>query len=431
MRRSIAARAGLQAGDRRSREPRAQAGRVPAAGVRQRSRANAGLATDRALQSKVAFLSDPRHFAGHPRTVEVIETHFAWVFLAGARAFKLKKPMRQASMDYRTLAARESACRAELRLNRRLAPGVYRRVVALRRTRAGNFSRRAGVRTVDWLVEMRRLPAARSLDRLLAQRAVRGRDLQRLLRRLTAFFRQAERRPLSDRAYLARLRRQIVHNAHELGAADLALNSRQVARLARSQLRLLAEHAAVFTGRGAHLVDGHGDLRPEHVFLGACASGACVIDCLEFDRDLRRLDPAEEIAFLALECTRLSAPRVAARLVAGYRSLSGDRVSRALSEFYMSRRAAVRAQISAWHLRDEAYAAERRAWRARACSYLSDALRLSRRAAASARLAGKTAPGDVPVIRRRAPASPRAAAPRAHPRASGARARRTAARPAA
>ncbi len=416
MPRSIAARAALQAG----------------AGQRPRgTRGTRGLAADRALQRKVAFLSDPRHFAGRPRTVEVIETHFAWVFLAGARAFKLKKPLRRASMDYRTLAARESACRAELRLNRRLAPGVYRRVVALRRTRAGNFSRRAGVRTVDWLVEMRRLPAARSLDRLLAQRAVRGRDLERLLRRLAAFFKRAEQRPLSDPAYRARLRRQIVHNAHELGAADLALNSRQVAQLARSQLRFLAEHAGVFTGRGARLVDGHGDLRPEHVFLGACASGACVIDCLEFDRDLRRLDPAEEIAFLALECARLSAPRLAARLLAGYRSLTGDPVPRALSEFYMSRRAAVRAQISAWHLRDEAFAAERRLWRARARSYLSDALRLSRRAAASARLAGQSAPGEAPVIPRAAPATARAAAPRARPRASGARPRRAAARPAA
>lgn len=75
------------------------------------------------LKDKVAFLSDPRHCPGLPDEVVTIETHFAWVFLAGERAYKLKKPVQQVSTDYRTLARRESACRAELKLNRRLAPG--------------------------------------------------------------------------------------------------------------------------------------------------------------------------------------------------------------------------------------------------------------------------------------------------------------------
>ncbi|GEM_PF-6850021 len=60
-----------------------------------------------ALREKVAFLADPRRARRSSRTVEVIETHFAWVFLVGDRAYKLKKPVRQASMDYRTLAARQ------------------------------------------------------------------------------------------------------------------------------------------------------------------------------------------------------------------------------------------------------------------------------------------------------------------------------------
>ena len=49
----------------------------------------------------------------------------SWVFLAGERAYKLKKPVRFSYLDFSTLARREAACRAELRLNRRLAPDVY------------------------------------------------------------------------------------------------------------------------------------------------------------------------------------------------------------------------------------------------------------------------------------------------------------------
>ena len=332
------------------------------------------------LEEKVAFLADPRHYRGRPRSVATVETHFAWVFLVGARAYKLKKPVRRASMNYRTLARRERACRAELELNRRLAPGVYLRVIPLGRGRSGKLIRGAGVRIVDWLVEMARLPDERMLDRALRAGAVGSRDLERLTRRLAAFFERAERRPMSDRDYLARLRRQVTRNAHELLAPDLALDRALVEEVSRSQLAFLGEGAPLLAGRGRRLLDGHGDLRPEHVFLGGRTADACVIDCLEFDRDLRRLDPAEEIAFLALECRRLGSPRVAADLIARYARVTDDPAPRPLLRFYMGRRATVRAQIAAWHLRDPAFAADAGKWRARAHSYLVDALRHTRSA---------------------------------------------------
>ena len=102
---------------------------------------------------KIAFLTDARHFGTRVRSVQTIETHFAWVFLAGERAYKLKKPLRQASVDYATLARRERACRTEVELNRRLAPDVYLRVVPLGRNDSGALTWGAGVEVVDWLVE--------------------------------------------------------------------------------------------------------------------------------------------------------------------------------------------------------------------------------------------------------------------------------------
>lgn len=341
------------------------------------------------LAEKVAFLADARHYGRRPREVETIETHFAWVFLVGKRAYKLKKPLRQAPVDYSTLARRERACRAELDLNRRLAPGVYLRVAPLGRDAAGELTRAAGVKVVDWLVEMVRLPAERMLDRAVLTGAVGPRDLDRLVARLSRFFRRARRRPMNDRGYLRRLRRRILRNAHELRAPDLALDRSLVEAVIRSQLQFLEQHLRLLVGRGSRLLDGHGDLRPEHVFLGTRTTVACVIDCLEFDADLRRLDPAEEIAFLALECERLGATRVARDLVSKYVRASGDPAPRALIHFYMSRCAAVRAQIAAWHLRDPAFAGESRKWRARAHSYLADAWRHIQSARALPRGSGR------------------------------------------
>lgn len=342
-----------------------------------------------ALAAKVAFLADARHYRGRPRTVATIETHFAWVFLVGDRAYKLKKPLRQAPIDYSTRARRERACRAELELNRRLAPGVYLRVVPLGRDDSGELTRAPGARVVDWLVEMVRLPAARMLDRAILTGTVGPRDLERVVARLAAFFRRATGRPMSDRGYLARLRNQILGNARELRAPDLALDRSLVEEVIRSQLAFIDQRPQLLAGRSMRLIDGHGDLRPEHIFLGTRSRGACVIDCLEFDADLRRLDPAEEVAFLALECGRLGAAGVADDLIAQYARATGDPVSQTLIDFYMSRCAAVRAQIAAWHLRDAALGGESRKWRLRARSYLADALRHIRRARARGALRGR------------------------------------------
>jgi aminoglycoside phosphotransferase family enzyme len=328
---------------------------------------------DRSAQEKLDFLSDPRHYPDRPARVDIVETHFAWVFLTERYAYKMKKPLQRASMDYATLAKRERACRNELRLNRRLSPGVYLSVVPLVRRRDGGLALGSGRDVADWLVKMRRLPAARMLDRRIAQRTLTPAELDALSGALAAFFGRAVRRPMRPAAYEKWLRRRTLENAHDLRARDLRLNRARISAVVRAQLAFIASRANLLASRGARLLDGHGDLRPEHVCLTA---PPCVIDCLEFDRDLRRLDPAEEIAFLGLECERLGASWVSDRLIQGYRAAMHDPVPDALVHFYMSQRAATRAKIAAWHVRDPRY--ERRRWIVRADAYLSDAVRHAR-----------------------------------------------------
>jgi aminoglycoside phosphotransferase family enzyme len=149
-----------------------------------------------------------------------------------------------------------------------------------------------------------------------------------------------------------------------------------VSQACAAQRRFVAEARPLLGPRGRRVAEVHGDLRPEHVCLGP---PVCVIDCLEFDRNLRTLDPLEEIAFLALECRQLGAPRLAARLVVAYRQASGDPAPEALLLFYMGCRAITRAKLAAWHLRDRVGVDADR-WRDRAQRYLVEALRLTRAA---------------------------------------------------
>src|SRR5258708_4782096 len=89
------------------------------------------------LDEKVAFLSQTTSYMPPVRRVRRHETHMSWVFLAGEEVYKLKKPLRFPYLDFSTLARREAACRAELTLNRRLAPNVYQAVMPLLRSSHG------------------------------------------------------------------------------------------------------------------------------------------------------------------------------------------------------------------------------------------------------------------------------------------------------
>ena len=76
-------------------------------------------------------LASPSTHGGAP--VERIDTHTAIVFLAGSRAWKLKRAVRFDYLDFSTVERRKAMCDAEVRLNRRIAPAVYRGVVAVTR----------------------------------------------------------------------------------------------------------------------------------------------------------------------------------------------------------------------------------------------------------------------------------------------------------
>jgi uncharacterized protein len=69
------------------------------------------------------------------------------------------------------------------------------------------------------------------------------------------------------------------------------------------------------------VIEAHGDLRPEHICLEAEPQ---VIDCMEFSRDFRLLDPADELGFLALECERLGAPELKRTIFSTYTEVTGD-----------------------------------------------------------------------------------------------------------
>jgi len=326
------------------------------------------------LEEKVAFLSEPEAYPYPAKSVETKQTHMSWIFLTEMHAWKLKKPVRTEYLDFSTPEARRRNCAKEVRLNRRLAPDVYRGVVPLTAGRLGNLQLNAPGQPVDWLVCMRRLPSHRMLDEIIGQGAVLEADVRKLALVLAAFYKAALRVRISGPEYRKRLASHLESARNELLKTEYRLPSSLVEAMTGSELEFLRRNQLLFDSRvtSGKIIDAHGDLRPEHICLEERQPQ--IIDCLEFNRNFRVLDAASEIMFLALECERLGAPTIGTMILSIYSQETGDRPAEDLLLFYKSYHACVRAKIAVWHLKDEQIGDPGR-WVAKATHYLNIASR--------------------------------------------------------
>jgi aminoglycoside phosphotransferase family enzyme len=306
------------------------------------------------LGRKLAFLSDPASYAGATEKVDAVETHMSWVFLTDREALKLKKPIRLDGVDFTNRTERRRVCGEEVRLNRRLAPQVYLGVLALVTRPDGGFGfgEEEARGAVDYLVRMRRLPADRLLDRAIPLASAKPEDVDKVADLLSDFYLANPAPGVGASALAERLSHLIDQAEAELLRFPGEINSGIAAQMAAALRRALSAHepSLLLRATADRIVEGHGDLRPEHVFLGP---PPCVIDCLEFDRRLRLLDWSEEVSFLELECERLGAPWIGARIIARCCERLADAPPYPLLAFYRSVHAFGRARIAIRHLRDE------------------------------------------------------------------------------
>jgi hypothetical protein len=335
-----------------------------------------------AAESVRAALARPEFYPGRPGRVVVRETHVSWVFLAGDRAYKLKKPLVLPFLDYGTPERRREMCREEVRLNRRLGSDLYLGVRAIAATAQGlELAEEEVPRAIDYIVEMRRYDERATLRARLESGELRRPDVWAVGRVLADVHDVA---PTVDAVGVPALavERRMADNAHELlEIVEQRAEIERVLALERFAHAFVVAHSGMLDARvrtGA-IREGHGDLRAEHVLL---EDRVQLTDCIEFDRGLRELDVADDLAFLVMDLVARGGERYARTLVAAYRDAGGDPGDNALIAFYAVYRALVRAKIallraaqrpptSAAHGHDSARArdllslAERFAWQAR------------------------------------------------------------------
>lgn len=293
----------------------------------------------------------PGLYPDGPRSVELRDTHISWVFLAGNRAYKVKKPVVFPFLDYGTLERRHRMCQEEVRLNRRLAPRIYLRVVGIaRRGSRYSLTTEDDPEAIEYAVEMRRVEEERSLAALAATDRLEPSQLAAVAARLARFHAEAPAAPAErrDGRILVDTLDENLATLREAGGGILAPERLDAAERFTRCFLAAHRHELEARARAGLVRDCHGDLRAEHVIVPT--SGCLyVYDCVEFNPALRQIDVAADIAFLIMDLARLGAEGPALRLLDDYRRAGGDPGDDTLVAFFAAYRAWVRAKVACLH----------------------------------------------------------------------------------
>ena len=149
------------------------------------------------------YMLSSSFYPNRPRDVKLIQTHLSWVFLAGDRVYKVKKPVDFGFLDFTSLNKRRFFCNEEIRLNQRLCPDIYLGTASITREEGGSFCLNGRGETVEWAVEMKRMPDNGLMSVLIGNDEVGIRDIAGIVGILAPFYSRA--RAGKDKLYLGGL----------------------------------------------------------------------------------------------------------------------------------------------------------------------------------------------------------------------------------
>ncbi|MCU0956423.1 MAG: AAA family ATPase [Hydrogenophaga sp.] len=298
-------------------------------------------------------LLDPGRYPHPVDRVELLQTHGAWVLLAGDRAYKIKKPVCLSFMDFSSLDRRRAACEAELRVNSRFAPAetasrIYLAALPITGTPQAPVIGGDPSQAIEWAVQMRRFPEADRLDHVAARGELTPAMLQALARHVASFQATAavagSSSPWGRPDDVAGFARDNLASLRSTLTDDTDLHS--VAALSDWTETRLNELTLLLRQRRAEgrVREGHGDLHLAN--LVRLGEGVMAFDAIEFNDALRWIDVASDIAFTWMDLWHIGQAGLAHVLLSEWLDASGDVSAPAVLPFFAVYRALVRAKVA-------------------------------------------------------------------------------------
>jgi aminoglycoside phosphotransferase family enzyme/predicted kinase len=282
-------------------------------------------------------------FLGGRREVKRVDTHISVVFLEPERVLKVKRAIRLPYLDYATLQKRKEACDAELAINRRFAPAIYRRVVPITREPAGPAIDGGGP-VIEWAVEMARFDERNTFDHLAATGTIGPSLAEHLADTLRA---SHERADVARQSSWPQSIAGLIDRNTEKFRSHASLDRRSVEQLDALSRRKAAALRAIIEQRA---VDGmvrrcHGDAHLANIVL--IDNAPVLFDAIEFDPAIATTDLLYDLAFPLMDLLHFGQGAAANRLFNRYFEASWRHNGSALGlmPLFLSIRAAIRAHV--------------------------------------------------------------------------------------
>lgn len=293
----------------------------------------------------------PEAYEEEPGKIELVQTHISFVFLTRNFVYKVKKAIDLGFLDFTTLEKRRFFCEKELELNRRLCRNMYLEVVSINRSQIIRIKGEG--EAVEYAVKMKRMPQDKMMNRLLEQRKVDGKLIDRIAKTIAEFHSKAETNArISEFGSLAIIETNWKENFEQTKAFVGTTISKENFRLILDKIGyFMKRNVSFFEKRMAEgrVRDCHGDIHSGNIFV---TNGIYIFDAIEFNERFRYSDIASDIAFLAMDLDFRERTDLSNFFVNRYIEYSGDPELMKLLPFYKCYRAYVRGKVTSFKLED-------------------------------------------------------------------------------
>lgn len=292
------------------------------------------------LQNNTLFAHEINHF-------EVIETHISWVLLTGPYAYKIKKPIDPGFLDFTTLEKRKHFCEEELRLNKRLAPGIYERVVPICGSE-DNPNLEGDGPIIEYAIQMKEFKQSCMLNEIHERRGIDSKLIKDIAHQIAEFHQSIEScDPENDLGTPENAHRLVKENFKcirpHIESAENIKQLDHIEKKAEARFNIIKDTMASRKQNG-FIREGHGDIHLANIAV--YNDEICIFDCLEFCAYYRWIDIMSDLAFLVMDLMFKGLNEHAMLLLNEYLEITGDYEGLSLLNYYISYRAMVRAKVS-------------------------------------------------------------------------------------
>ncbi len=301
----------------------------------------------RGLPALLRAMLEPTFYPHPAATVELIQTHISWVFLAGDFAYKVKKPVDFGFLDFTSLDQRKHYCERELELNRRLSPELYLEVLPICR-HAGAYSLGGAGKPIEYCLKMVRFAQADVLDQRLSHGAFEPEWMDELASDVARFHARAETSETIRRFGGIDFLQEHVETIFRVAGQHLGevISPDELASLEIHSSEFLKAHTEAYKQRqkAGFIRACHGDLHLKNIAMHE--GHPCIFDCIEFNDEFRMIDTMNDTAFLVMDCIARGRPDLGYRFLSRYLEHTGDYEGLQLLPLYLTYRAGVRGKVA-------------------------------------------------------------------------------------